>query len=284
MWLFEYIHQLFNTGLRYLKLIEDRQVGWLAVDRKTGTFKREQQPLYKKFKLLLLFNPVTEWIDRTHLLRLWTHEKNIHAGECIHLGRIHDQYLDGSTAHQEAKPRSHAQIKSFIDFYHINMSTFSPSDPEEYTTFEDFFVRKLAPNARPIFAPDDPSRAVAVADSRAVVYPTVERTRALWVKGTDFTIQNLVADDERARPWDNGAVASFRLSPQDYHRYHSPVKGTVKWYKHIPGDYLQVDPVALHSSVNILTENARSCVCIESEEFGEVLFVAIGATDVGTVE
>lgn len=79
-------------------------------------------------------------------------------------------------------------------------------------------------------------------------------------------------------------MASFRLSPQDYHRYHSPVEGKVKWYKQIPGDYFQVDPVALQSSVNILTENARCCVCIETEDFGLVLFVAIGATDVGTVE
>lgn len=95
---------------------------------------------------------------------------------------------------------------------------------------------------------------------------------------------NLIADQDRAKPWHDGAVASFRLSPQDYHRYHSPVKGTVRWFKSIPGDYYQVDPLCLQSSVNILTQNARCCVCIETEEFGQVLFVAIGATDVGTVE
>lgn len=184
----------------------------------------------------------------------------------------------------EGKPKSHAQIKSFIDFYHIDMGTFEPSDPESYPTFKDFFIRKFAPDARPIFAPEDSTKAIVSADSRAVVYPTVEKTRALWIKGNQFTIENLIQDDERSLRWSNGSIVSFRLSPQDYHRYHSPVKGKVKWYKHIPGDYLQVDPVALHSSVNILTENARSCVCIESEEFGDVLFVAIGATDVGTVE
>lgn len=42
--------------------------------------------------------------------------------------------------------------------------------------------------------------------------------------------------------------------------------------------------MALQSSVNILTENARCAVCIETREFGEVLFVAVGASDVGTVE
>ena len=164
------------------------------------------------------------------------------------------------------------------------MTKFDPSSPDAYGSFEDFFVRRHAPHARPIFKPDDPTKAVVVADSRVAVYPTVDMTKKLWIKGKTFTIANLIRDPDRAKPWDNGAVAVFRLSPQDYHRYHSPVDGVIKWYKQIPGDYFQVDPIALHSSVDILTENARCCLCIESKEFGLVLFVAIGATDVGTVQ
>ena len=73
-------------------------------------------------------------------------------------------------------------------------------------------------------------------------------------------------------------------APQDYHRYHSPVTGTISWFRMIPGDYYQVDPVCLQSDADILTQKARCCLCIDSEEFGRVLFVAIGATNVGTVE
>ncbi|KAJ5183275.1 hypothetical protein N7492_000891 [Penicillium capsulatum] len=266
MWFLRKLHALCDTALCYLKLVQRRQVGWLTWDRKSGFFIHEQQTLWKKLKLLLLFNPVMEWIDKSHYLRLWTHKKNIQAGQ------------------SEGRPQSHAQIKAFIDYYHIDMSAFQPSNPESYRTFEDFFIRKFDSNARPIFAPDDPTKAIVVSDSRLVVYPTLERIRALWIKGSQFTIHNLIQEDERSFQWKDGSIASFRLSPQDYHRYHSPVKGTVKWYKHIPGDYLQVDPVALHTSVNILTENARSCVCIESKEFGDILLVAIGATDVGSVE
>lgn len=164
------------------------------------------------------------------------------------------------------------------------MDDFTPSDPEQYRTFQDFFIRRHKPEARPLHAPNDPSKAVIVADCRVVVYPTVETTRKLWVKGNQFTIANLIRDSDRSKPWDNGAVACFRLSPQDYHRYHSPVEGKVKWFKQIPGDYFEVDPVALRSSVNILTENARCAVCLETKDFGEVLFVAVGASEVGTVE
>jgi phosphatidylserine decarboxylase len=283
--IFGYIHQLVDQAFALTKLIQNREVGWLTVDRKTGEYKREKQPLWKKFKLLLLFNPLTEWIDQTHLIRMYTHEKNLAAGSLSSFKqKLRSATTDCIQGRKEGKPQSHNQIKTFIDFYQIDMSKFDPSDPEKYETFEDFFVRKHAPGARPIHAPNDPTKAIVVADSRVVVYPTVEATRRLWIKGSEFTIQNLIRDKDRAKAWENGAVASFRLSPQDYHRYHSPVEGTVKWHKQIPGDYFQVDPVALQSSVNILTENARCCVCIETEDFGLVLFVAIGATDVGTVE
>jgi phosphatidylserine decarboxylase len=261
-----YVHQLIDTALSFLKLIQSREIGWPTIVRETGEFKREQQPLWKKFKLLLLFNPLTEWLDQTHLFRLYTHEKNIEAGQ------------------KEVAAQSHKQIKSFVDFFHINMNDFSPSDPEQYGTFQDFFIRHHKPEARPLYAPNDKTKAVVVADCRIVVYPTVDKTRKLWVKGNQFTIANLIRDSDRSKPWDNGAVACFRLSPQDYHRYHSPVEGKVKWFKQIPGDYFEVDPIAIRSSVNILTENARCAVCLETKEFGEVLFVAVGASDVGTVE
>lgn len=283
------VHWLLDSALGYMQLLQNREVGWLTVVRRTGEFRREQQPILKKLKLLFLFNPLTQWIDRTHLFRLWTHEKNFYAGKAIQ-ETWDTRYvppmaiLTFDSEKEEVAPHSHKQISGFIDFYDINMNDFSPREVDRYSTFQNFFVRRHAPGARPLYASNDPTSAVIVADSRVVVYNTVEKSQKLWIKGDQFTIGNLVRDEGLAKPWHNGAVACFRLSPQDYHRYHSPVAGKVKWFKHIPGDYFQVDPVALHSSVNILTENARCAVCIESEEFGKVLFVAIGAADVGTVQ
>lgn len=213
-----------------------------------------------------MFSQPVEWIDRTHLLRLWVHEKTVKSGK------------------EQGTRASAQQIASFVDFYHINMNEFTPSDISKYETFEDFFVRHHTKDSRPIFAKDDSSKAVVVADCRLVVYPTVAQTKELWIKGRNFTIANLIQDASLAEPWRDGAVASFRLSPQDYHRYHSPVDGTIEWYKQFSGEYYQVDPLCLRSDVDILTSNARCAICINSKEFGRVLFVAIGATDVGTVE
>lgn len=226
---------------------------------------REPQPLKKKLKLILLFNPLTEWIDTAHFMRLYMHNSALRAG-----------------AHERSKA-SRKQIAGFVSAYNINMADFAPADIDAYSTFEDFFTRAHAPGSRPIADPQNNSRAVCVADARVVVYPSVEETRRLWIKGADFSIAQLLMDNQLGAQFDGAAVASFRLSPLDYHRYHSPVSGKVKLLRSMPGDYYDVDPWALQSDVDILTRNARQYVVIETNEFGDVLFVAIGASDVGSV-
>ncbi|PNP48422.1 hypothetical protein TGAMA5MH_00460 [Trichoderma gamsii] len=164
------------------------------------------------------------------------------------------------------------------------MRDFEPSDISRYPTFEDFFTRALKTASRPICNVDDPSHAVVVADSRVVVFNSIGEAKALWIKGKNFSLNDLVMSNEVGDKFRHAAIASFRLSPQDYHRYHSPVQGTIQSFQSLPGDYYQVDPVALQSNVDILTRNRRDFVVMETKEFGEVLFVAIGATDVGSVQ
>jgi len=265
MWPFSWIHAALDWVMLWMHLIPHRQVGWKSLNRKTGELQREQIPILKKLKLLLLFNPLTEWIDTTHAMRMYIHRESVEQGK------------------SKGTPQSHNQIKGFVDFYNINMDDFEPSDTEKYRTFEDFFVRKHKPGSRPIAEKANPKKAVCVADSRVVCYDTVGESKKLWIKGTDFSITNLVMDVKLGARFNDAAVASFRLSPQDYHRFHCPVSGTVTEFRSLPGDYYQVDPVALRSGVNILTANAREYVLVDSPQFGEVLFCAIGATNVGTV-
>ncbi|KAL3477669.1 phosphatidylserine decarboxylase-domain-containing protein [Aspergillus californicus] len=257
-----FLHGVVDYLLSWVKLIQNREIGWLTINRKTGQYMREQQPLWKKCKLLLLFNPLTTWLDTTHAMRLYMHNSAVKEGK------------------REATPGSAKRIKDFVDFFHINMNEFEPSDVSAYNTFEEFFIRHHKPSSRPIHEQDNPNSAVTVADSRVVVYESVAESKKIWIKGEDFSLTNLVMDKNLGPQFGDGPVASFRLSPQDYHRYHSPVTGTIKVFRSMPGDYYEVDPLAIRSGVDILTRNARDYVVIETEEFGEVLFVAIGASQI----
>lgn len=140
------------------------------------------------------------------------------------------------------------------------MRQYEPSDVSKYRNLEDFFTRKHEPGSRPIDAPDHESKAVCVVDSRLVAYESVAESKKLWMKGRDFSITNLVMDTELGKEFAGGPVASLRLSPQDYHRYHSPVTDKIKLFRSIPGDYYEVEPVALQSDVDIPTRNKRQLV------------------------
>ncbi|RDW92793.1 putative phosphatidylserine decarboxylase [Aspergillus mulundensis] len=283
------LHAAVDWLLGWAKLVQNREIGWLTIDRKTGKYKREQQPIWKKLKLLLLFNPLTTWLDTTHAMRLYMHNSAVKEGTSpatpIPISFVPqadtDMRLSGK---KEATPASAKRIREFISFFRIDMTQFEPSDPNAFATFEDFFIRHHKPGSRPIFEENDPSSAICVADSRVVVYEAVAESKKIWIKGEDFSITNLVMDRKLGPQFGDGPVASFRLSPQDYHRYHSPVSGRIKVFRSMPGDYYEVDPLAIRSGVDILTRNARDYVVIDSEEFGEVLFVAIGASQVGTVQ
>ncbi|KAL7747227.1 hypothetical protein RI367_007438 [Sorochytrium milnesiophthora] len=242
-----------------------REIGHKTVDRKTGKVVRERQPFTKQARELLLFNPAMEVLDQTEAVR------HAFGADAVHAG------------HKMNQPHSAREIEPFVKFHEINMDWFEPEDLSAYKTFNEFFVRKLKPGARPIDSPNDPTVITSAADCRVVVFETVEESKALWIKGKHFTIGNVIEDQEKAKIWANGAIVSFRLAPQDYHHYHSPVDGKVEWFKELDGTYYGVDPIVTNSKLSNLCANARTAVCINSPTFGRVLYVAIGAEGVGTV-
>ena len=75
-----------------------------------------------------------------------------------------------------------------------------------------------------------------------------------------------------------------RLAPQDYHRFHSPCKGSVKGVHHIPGDYYSVKPVAVKSPIDVYGCNKRAILELETPQFGDVLYIMIAAVQVGSIQ
>ncbi len=103
--------------------------------------------------------------------------------------------------------------------------------------------RKLKADARPVEKPDDPNRLVSGADSRLMAFETISEATQLWIKGRKFTVARLLGDayKDQLERYDGGALVIFRLAPQDYHRFHSPVDGTVGPMTYIEGEYYTVN-------------------------------------------
>ena len=71
-----------------------------------------------------------------------------------------------------------------------------------------------------------------------MVFPTVNDATRIWIKGTDFSLKHLLgpAYAHESDKYEGGAIAIFRLAPQDYHRMHSPVSGVIGKCTMIPGE------------------------------------------------
>jgi phosphatidylserine decarboxylase len=82
-----------------------------------------------------------------------------------------------------------------------------------------------------------------------MVFESVNEATRLWIKGREFTVTRLLGDPYKgqAERYHGGAVAIFRLAPQDYHRI-------------------------------------RKIVPIDSTSFGRVMAVCAGAMTVGSIE
>ncbi|KAL6613786.1 hypothetical protein ACP70R_036056 [Stipagrostis hirtigluma subsp. patula] len=182
-------------------------------------------------------------------------------------------------------PESAKDIPKFLELFKDQINMDEVKDPiESFKTFNEFFIRRLKPGARPIAHNDQDSIATCAADSRLIAFSSVDESTRLWIKGRKFSIEGLLGTSVHSNALSNGSLVIFRLAPQDYHRFHAPVSGTVEKFVEVPGCLYTVNPIAVNSKYcNVFTENKRVVSIISSSEFGKVAVVAIGATMVGSI-
>ena len=175
---------------------------------------------------------------------------------------------------------SASRVKPFIEQYNIAEREHVKTT-NEFASFNDFFYRKLKPEARPVDAADD--SVVFPADGRHLGFAKASAVEGVFVKGQRFNLSKLLGDQKLAERFADGASVFSRLCPVDYHRFHFPVAGIPAEARLINGPLYSVNPLALRDRLSILWENKRFITEIESEQFGKVLMLEIGATNVGSV-
>ncbi len=178
------------------------------------------------------------------------------------------------------RPASRAKILPFIQKYGIDCAEMA--DPvQSMLNFNAFFARRLKPTARPIVK--DENVAVFPADGRHLGFENFEDAKGFFVKGQCLDIDQLLQDRRLADRYRKGSLVLSRLCPVDYHRFHFPVAGLPGEARMLPGPLFSVNPIALRRNINFLATNKRMLCEIESEHFGKVLMLEIGATCVGTI-
>ncbi len=180
------------------------------------------------------------------------------------------------------RPASRAKIAPFIAQYGTNVSEMLEA-PESFANFNAFFSRKLKPEARPISS--EPSSIAFPADGRHFVIPDLAKNDGIFVKGVAFDLSALLCDgEELTQRFANGSMLISRLCPVDYHRFHFPCDGMPHAPHLINGPLYSVNPLALRQRPTIFWENKRFVTSLTDTPCGEVLFLEVGATCVGSVQ
>ncbi len=179
-----------------------------------------------------------------------------------------------------SKPVSTGRIRPFIEQYGLDENDFL--DPvETYSSFNDFFYRKLKDSARPLVKAGN--EIALPADARHLGVPDLGEVDGLFAKGQFFDLTALLGSVSLADNYLRGTAVISRLCPVDYHRYHSPVAGKIVEQRLINGPLYSVSPIALRKSMGYLWENKRVLTVIDTPDLGRVSFLAIGATCVGSI-
>jgi len=176
-------------------------------------------------------------------------------------------------------PKTKAKIAPFLKTYGLSENDFEKK-PEEFTSFNDFFYRKLKPEARPIA--DSPI--VLPADGRHLGFAKASEISSVFVKGQKFDVAGLLGSEELGEKYKDGPLILSRLCPVDYHRFHFPCAGVPSETRLINGPLFSVSPLALRQRLSYLWENKRSVTELVTPDFGTVICMEIGATCVGSIQ
>ena len=170
------------------------------------------------------------------------------------------------------------KILPFLEKYQLDADEFEKG-VEQFSSFNDFFYRKLHPESRPL----DASPIVLPADGRHLAFNKASEISSVFVKGQKFNLPRLLNSHELAEKYRDGSLLLSRLCPVDYHRFHFPCDGIPGETKCINGPLFSVSPIALRQNLSYLWQNKRTITELVTEQFGTVICMEIGATCVGSI-
>jgi phosphatidylserine decarboxylase len=170
-----------------------------------------------------------------------------------------------------------------------------PGEPHHgYRSWDDFFTREFRAGARPVAGPDDDAIIVNACESAPYrIARHVRQHDRFWIKSQPYSIAHMLADDSLAPQFIGGTIYQAYLSPLSYHRWHSPVSGTVikayvkdgAYYSEAPSEGF--DPAGPNDSQGYITEVAtRAPIFIESDnpDIGLMCVLPVGMAEVSTCQ
>jgi phosphatidylserine decarboxylase len=177
----------------------------------------------------------------------------------------------------------------------VGMEQFQHDPDDEhwgFASWNDFFTRRFKDGERPVARPDDDKVIANACESTPYAIGTnVQRRDRFWIKHQPYSLADMLADDPSVDEFVGGTVYQAFLSATDYHRWHSPVAGTIVRAFVQEGTYYSeadaegADAVEATNSQGYMAHvAARAIFVIDADDpvIGTVAFVAVGMSEVSS--
>lgn len=179
-------------------------------------------------------------------------------------------------------PMTQLAVDAFVRAHGVDLQDTAQPAQRPYRTFNAFFTRALRPDARPL--DPRPEAVLAPVDGRISEIGNLRGRHLLQAKGHTFDVQALLGGDASlAATFSDGAFATLYLAPQDYHRVHMPLTGTLRDAFHVPGRLFSVNAVTANRVPRLYARNERVVALFETAA-GPMAVVLVGAIFVGSIE
>ena len=170
-------------------------------------------------------------------------------------------------------------LKAFAKAYKINLSE-AELEIKEYASLNQFFTRALRAEARIIDSA--PNAVVSPTDSKITSFGNINQSTIIQAKGIDYSVKELLGSEKFYPHFTNGKYITFYLSPQDYHRIHSPFAGQILGYYYEPGKLFPVNDLAVLNIRGLFPKNERLITFLQTE-YGKIAVIKVGASNVGKI-
>lgn len=168
-------------------------------------------------------------------------------------------------------------IKPFMKKNRVTLRDIAVPDGG-FRSFNDFFTRR-----RSEITFDDNSEHVCSPCDGLLTAFNIDSDSCFNVKHSRYSLEELLNDRELAEKYQGGTALIFRLTPSHYHRYHFADSGRMILQKRIPGVLHCVRPVATER-FPVYVQNSREYMLYDSDNFGDVVQMEVGALMVGRIK
>jgi len=163
-----------------------------------------------------------------------------------------------------------------------------------FTSWDDFFTRRFRKGRRPVAAPGDDAVIANACESAPYRLASNVRLRdRFWIKKQPYSLVHMMDGDPLAEKFVGGTLYQAFLSALSYHRWHSPVSGTIVKTKLLDGSYYAetlaegFDPAGPNDSQGYITQvAARALVFIQADnpDIGLMCVMFVGMAEVSSNE